>query len=30
MKKSFYALIGWLAVKYGRRYLERKLRTAGR
>jgi hypothetical protein len=30
MKKTLYAVIGWLTVWYGRRYLSRKLRIVGR
>ncbi len=27
MKKTFYALVGWLALRLGRRYAGRKLRV---
>ena len=26
MKKTFYAIVGWVALRVGRRYLGRKLR----
>jgi hypothetical protein len=30
MKRTFYAAIGWLAWKYGKRAIRRKLHFAGR
>jgi hypothetical protein len=30
MKRSFYALIGWIAWKYGKRTMRRKLPVIGR
>jgi hypothetical protein len=30
MKRSFYAFIGWIAWKYGKRTMRRKLRVVGR
>jgi hypothetical protein len=30
MKRTFYALIGWLALRYGTRAMRRKLHIAGR
>jgi len=30
MRKAFYALVGWAALRVGRRYLGRKIRIAGR
>ena len=30
MKKALYAAIGWMAWKFGKRSLRRKLRLAGR
>jgi hypothetical protein len=30
MRRTFYAAIGWIAWKYGKRAIRRKLRFAGR
>jgi hypothetical protein len=30
MKKTFYAIVGWMALRIGKRYLSRKLHLAGR
>jgi hypothetical protein len=30
MKRTFYALIGWIAWTYGKRTMRRKLRFVGR
>jgi hypothetical protein len=30
MKRTLYALVGWIAWKYGKRAIRRKLHVAGR